>query len=117
MANTLTLNSVDRSRNQFQGAFPTEMWLVKATWADQDAVGANDTMRVTLTVPGVALGDMIVGLATSDTLTDGTDQAIMTAVVTAANTVTVSVHADVGEFAADSLNSTTVKLLVARPGW
>jgi hypothetical protein len=116
MANTLTVNTVKRGEKQFQGLF-NEMWTVKATVADQDAVSANDTAAFTMTVPGVALGDIVVAGGLNVDLSDGTDQAVVEFKVTAANTVTMYVHADVGEFAADDLNSAVAKLVVARPNW
>lgn len=117
MANTLTLNSAIRGREQFQGAFHSDMWKVKATWADQDAIALNDTLAVTLTVPGVAVGDMVVGWSISVDLSDGTDQALILPAVTAANTLTVYIQADLGEFAADALNGGVMRFLVARPAW
>ena len=117
MANTLTLNEVRRGRKQFQGFFASDMWTVKATWADQDAIDANDTLTVTMAVPGVELGDMVVGVSSSVDLSDGTDQAVLTAAVTAANVVSLYIQADKGEFAADALNNGVMKVLVARPAW
>ncbi len=117
MANTLTLNEVKRGRKQFQGFFASDMWTVKATWADQDAIDANDTLTVTMAVPGVELGDMVVGVSSSVDLSDGTDQAVLTAAVTAANVVSLYIQADKGEFAADALNNGVMKVLVARPAW
>lgn len=117
MADTLTLNSAVDGREQFQGAFGNKMWKVTATFADQDAVGAGDTASFSITVPGVALGDMVVAWSIAKDLSDGTDQATVLPVVTAANTVTVYVQADVGEFAADDLNTAVFKCLVARPSW
>jgi HSP20 family molecular chaperone IbpA len=117
MANTLTLNEVKRGIKQFQGFFASDMWTVKATWADQDAIDANDTLTVTMAVPGVELGDMVVGVSSSVDLSDGTDQAVLTAAVTAANVVSLYIQADKGEFAADALNNGVMKVLVARPAW
>ena len=117
MANTLTLNEVKRGRKQFQGFFASDMWTVKATWADQDAIDANDTLTVTMAVPGVELGDMVVGVSSSVDLSDGTDQAVLTAHVTAADVVSIYLQADKGEFAADALNNAVIKVLVARPAW
>jgi len=117
MANTLTLNSAIRGREQFQGAFHSDMWKVKATFADQDAVAITDTATFTITVPGVALGDIVVGWSIAKDLSDGTDQASVLPVVTAANTLSVYVTADAGEFAADDLNTAVFKALIVRPAW
>lgn len=117
MANTVTVNSTHRSVQQFQGAF-SEMWQVTATISDQDAVAINDTLAVNLTVPGVALGDMVIADSlTVDALDAGGDGAVISFRVTAANVLTMYVHADVAEFAADSLNNGVVKVLIGRPAW
>jgi hypothetical protein len=116
MANTITLNSYERGSQQFQGAF-SEQWRVKATITDQDAVSATDTVRFSLTIPGVVLGDMVVGITMTNDTSDGTDQAIVTGWVTAADTVAVQVNADVGQYAADDLNNAVVKILIGRPSW
>jgi hypothetical protein len=118
MANTLT--SVKQTRGeflQFQGAF-SDVWTVEATVTDQDAVLANAIGEFDITVTGVAFGDMVLGISVTKDLDDGTDQALFTAHVAAADTVTVQLHADDGtSFAADDLNTTTVKFIVARPAW
>ena len=116
MANTLTLGTVTRGNKQFQGIFK-EMWHVNATVTDTDAIALNDTLAMTMAVPGVALGDVVIGGSVADTLTDGTDQAALTFAVTAANVVTMYLQADKGEFAADALNTAVVKVLVGRPNW
>jgi len=116
MANTLTLNSAERDKKQFNGNF-NEQWRVKATVADQDAVAINDTLAMTMAVPGVALGDVVIAGGISVDLSDGTDQATIIYAVTAADVVTMYVQADKGEFAADALNGGVVKVLVGRPAW
>ena len=117
MANTLTLNSAVQGREQFGGAFGGQMGKLTATWADQDAIAANDTATVTLAVPGVSLGDVVVAHSINVDLSDGTDQATMLCAVTAANVVSVYIQADKGEFAADALNAGVMKILVASPSW
>jgi hypothetical protein len=116
MANTTGTPIVTRGSNQFQGAFG-EMWEVTVTITDQDAVALTDTARWPVTVPGVALGDMVLGLSITNDLSDGTDQAVLSAYVTAANTVNIQVLADAGQYAADDLNNAVVKMLIARPAW
>ena len=117
MANTLTLNTATKGRKQFGGAFGDDMWLVKATVTDTDAVALTDTLAMTITVPGVALGDMCIGFSLTMDLSDGTDQADVSVHVTAANTVTMYVTADKGEFAADALNGAVLKAIIATPSW
>ena len=116
MANTITVNTVVRGEKQFQGAF-NEMWTVRATISDNDAIALTTITEFDCTVPGVALGDMVIGVSSTVDLNDGTNEAIMNAYVSAANTVTVQVMADEAEFAADALNTAVVKILVGRPNW
>ena len=87
------------------------MWEVKATInADSLADGAGDSD--TIAVPGVALGDMVLGISL------GVDLAGMTVTgwVSAANVVTVRFQNESGT---DPLNlaETTIKVLVGRPTW
>ena len=117
MANTLTLTRVEQGNKQFQGAF-NEMWAVTAYVTDQDAVAIGDTAAFNITVPGVVLGDMVIGHSLNmDTFDAGGDGAQITFQVTAANTLSMVVHADVAEFAADAITDATVKVLVGRPAW
>lgn len=116
MANTLTLNSTNRDKKQLGGNY-SEQWRIKATVADQDAVAINDTLAMTMAVPGVVLGDHVIAGGISVDLSDGTDQAVIYYEVTAADVVTMYVQADKGEFAADALNGGVVKVLVGRPMW
>jgi hypothetical protein len=118
MANAITTSNVVRSRSsaQFQSFF-SEMWTVKGTITDQDSISATDTARFVLTVPGVALGDMILGVSVTNNLSDATDQITVTAFVSIADTVIVQAHADAGAFAADNMNGNTVRVLIGRPTW
>ena len=116
MANTITLTRYKRGNMQFQGAFK-DMWAITASIDDQDAVAINDTLELSVTVPGVVLGDMVIGVSLTLDLDDGTDQGTVTGEVTAADTVTVKIQADVGELAADAVTGAVVKILVGRPAW
>jgi hypothetical protein len=116
MANTLTLNSVNRDHVQFGGAF-TDFWRVKATVTDTDAIAATDTLEMTITVPGVVLGDMVIGLSLDSDYNDGTDSAVIQAIVSAADTVQLKMTADIGQYAADANNASVVKILIGRPSW
>ena len=100
---------VEQGAKQFQGAF-TEMWAVTGTMDFASVADGNSTSD-TITVPGVALGDMVIGVSF------GVDAAlgVVTAYVSAANTVRVVVSNL--ETAALDLASTTVKVLVGRPAW
>lgn len=117
MANTLTLNSSEGvGAQQFQGLY-SDIWKVKATVTDHDAVAINDTLAMTITVPNVTLGDHVISAAINMDLSDGTDQASYQFEVTADNTVTMYIHADVGEFAADAITGAVAKVLIGRPAW
>ncbi len=116
MANTIGTPTVVRAREQFTGLF-NDMWPVKATISDNDAITATDTLRFSLTVPGVALGDMVVGISATNDLSDGTDQCILQGYVTAANTVVVQVTADVGAYADNDLVGAVVRMVIGRPKW
>lgn len=116
MANTIGTPTTIDARGQFQGFFE-RMWAVKATITDQDAIALTDTMRLSLTVTGVALGDVIVGYSITNDLSDGTDQCIMQCYVTAADTVVVQFTADAGQYAVDDLNNAVVRILIGRPTW
>ena len=99
---------VERGTKQFQGMFQ-EMWKVTGTLdagSLADGAGESDT----ITVPGVALGDMVLGLSF------GVSEAgiTITGYVSAANTVTLRVQNESGGTV--DLASTTVKLVVARLG-
>lgn len=116
MANTLTVDSVTQSKQQLQGLF-NEMWTVTVTVADQDAVAIGDTAVFTCTVPGVALGDVVLGWGCSVDFSDGTDQALIMWQASAANTLSLTVMADAGELAADAITNGVFKVLVGRPNW
>ena len=61
MANTITVTktTADQWKNP-QGWFET-VWTVSGSFADQDAILATAIGEFDITVPGVAVGDMIVG--------------------------------------------------------
>jgi len=95
-----------RGNDQFRGVF-SDTWAVTCTLnsasvADQGA--ATDTVAV----PGVALGDMVIGMSA------GVDEAgvVRRAYVSAANTVTIATTNTTG--GAVDLASTTIKLVVCR---
>lgn len=104
--------TVKRNREQFQGLF-SDMWTVTDTALDfgNAAVGSGTFASVDITVPGVALGDIVMGIAvgvdTVDTVIGGA--------VTAANTVTLTLLNN--SAGAVNLASTTGRFIVVRPAW
>lgn len=108
MANATAVTS-KVGREQFQGLF-SQMWAVKATMDNgnlADAAGETNTVAV----PGVALGDMVLGTAFSLDVAGMT----VTAYVSAANVVSIRVQNESG--GAVNMNSATVRVLVGRPAW
>jgi ribosomal protein L18E len=109
MANATSVVVVKDGREQFQGIF-NKVFEVRATInvddiADQS--GDNDTIAV----PGVALGDMVLGISL------GVDVAGLTVTgwVSAADVVTIRFQNESG--GSVNLAETTIKVLVGRPGW
>ena len=97
---------VERGTKQFQGMF-SEMWKVTATLdagSLSDGAGETDTVAV----PGVAIGDMVLGASF------GVDVAglSVTGYVSAANVVSLRVQNESGGTV--NLDSTTIKLVVGR---
>jgi hypothetical protein len=105
MANATSV-VVRAGNDQFRGLY-TGTWLVRATLdADTLADGAGDTD--TVAVPGVALGDMVL----SASLAVDVAGLIVTAYVSAANTVSIRFQNETG--AEVNLASATLRLVVVR---
>lgn len=105
MANATAVVS-RRGNDQFRGIF-SDTWVVTATLDSGnliDQAGANDNV----TVPGVALGDMILGFSFGVDLAGMT----VTAYINAADTVTIRVQNESG--GTINLASTTIRLVIAR---
>jgi len=108
---TSTATKVEQGNKQMQGAF-SEMWFVTAT-VDPNSVAAGAEDTGTLTVPNVAIGDMVIGVATG---VNPTVDADISAYVSAANTVTIRLSNLNGAAALD-LATSTWKIMVGRPIW
>ena len=95
-----------RGNDQFRGLF-TDTWDVSCT-LDSASVATVSTATDTVTVAGVALGDMVLGMSI------GVDEAglVRRAYVSAANTVTIVTYNPT----ASSINlaSTTLQLIIGR---
>ena len=96
-----------RGNDQFRGLF-TDTWDVSCT-LDSASVGTTATATDTVAVPGVALGDMVIGMSI------GVSEAglMRRAYVSAANTVTIVTVNPTGS--SIDLASTTLQLMIARP--
>lgn len=125
MANTITnvtAATAEATSDAYigEGAFTKlfdPIYVYEGTITDQNAVALTTIGEYDITLTGVALGDIVLGVSINAAYDDGTDQATVSAHVSAANTVTLQISADDAEFAADTFNSKTVKLLVGRPAW
>jgi hypothetical protein len=95
-----------RGNDQFRGIF-SDTWAITCT-LDTAEVADQATGTDTVTVPGVALGDMVIGLSTG--VSEG--GLVRRAYVSAANTVTIASTNTTG--GAVNLASTTVKLVIGR---
>jgi len=95
-----------RGNDQFRGLF-TDTWDVTCT-LDAGAVAGGATDTDTVTVPGVALGDMVLGFS------HGVSEAglIKRAYVSAANTVTIVTYNPTA--GSVNLASTTLQMVIGR---
>jgi hypothetical protein len=95
-----------RGNDQFRGLF-TDTWDVTCT-LNSASVATVSTATDTVTVPGVALGDMVIGMSV------GVSEAglVRRAYVSAADTVTIVTYNPTGSSV--DLASTTLTLIVAR---
>ena len=108
---TATVARIEQGNKQLQGAF-SESWFATLTVDPASiAAGAEDT--ATFTIPGVALGDMVVGFSAGVNLTVDGDVQIF---VSAANTITVRIS-NLNAAAALDLASSSWKVWIARPLW
>jgi riboflavin synthase alpha subunit len=95
-----------RGNDQFRGIF-SDTWVVRATLDAGSLVdGAGETDDIT--IPGVALGDMVLGASLSVDLVGLT----VTGYVSAANTVKFRIQNESGSTA--DLASATLRVVVAR---
>lgn len=95
-----------QGNDQFRGLF-SDTWEVSCT-LDAGAVSAGATDTDTVTVPGVALGDMVIGFS------HGVSEAglVKRAYVSAANTVTIVTYNPTA--GSVNLASTTLTLIIGR---
>lgn len=96
----------DRDNESFRGLF-SDTWTVTCT-LNSASVADQAAGTDTVTVPGVALGDMVIGMSA------GVSEAglVRRAYVSAADTVTIATTNTTG--GAVDIASTTVKLVIAR---
>ena len=103
--------TVIQGKQQLQGIF-NEMWAVTETVDFANAATGSGTFAsVDVTVPNVALGDIVMGVSAGVDTVDG----VIAGAVTAANTVTLTLLNN--SAGAINLASTTCKFVVGRPAW
>jgi hypothetical protein len=102
---------VFQGNQQLQGIF-NEMWAVTETVNFANAATGSGTFAsVDVTVPNVALGDIVIGVSMGVDTVDG----VVQGAVTAANVVTLTLLNN--SAGAIDLASTTCKFIVGRPSW
>ena len=103
--------TVFQGKQQLQGIF-NEMWAVTETVDFANAATGSGTFAsVDVTVPNVALGDIVMGVSAGVDTVDG----VIAGAVTAANTVTLTLLNN--SAGAINLATTTCKFIVGRPSW
>jgi hypothetical protein len=103
--------TVIQGKQQLPGVF-NEMWLVTETVNfGAAATGSGTFASVDVTVPNVAIGDIVMGVAMGVDTVD----AVVGGAVTAANVVTLTLLNN--SAGAIDLASTTCKFIVGRPSW
>ena len=103
--------TVIQSKQQLPGVF-SEMWLVTETVNFANAATGSGTFAsVDVTVPNVAIGDIVTGVSMGVDTVDG----VVAGAVTAANVVTLTLLNN--SAGAIDLASTTCKFIVGRPTW
>jgi hypothetical protein len=103
--------AVSQGRSQFQGLF-SEMWAVsESVDFGNAATGSGTFASVDVTVPGVALGDIVMGVSIAVDTVD----AVIAGAVTAANTVTLTLLNNTA--GAVNLAPAIVDFIVVRPAF
>lgn len=97
-----------RGKQQFGGMF-SELWKVVATWDPASAAAGAQTTSDTITVPGVQVGDIVLGLSLT---TEVAASPIIRARVTADNTVTLAIISGTGVTA--DMASGTLRMIIGR---
>ena len=104
--------TVQRGTKQFQGIF-SELWLVSENALNfaNAATGSGTFASLDIAVPGVAMGDIVLGISVGVDTVD----AVIGGAVTAANVVTLTLLNN--SAGAIDLASTTGRFIVGRPIW
>ena len=120
MANTLGTPIIrQRGAHQFQGLF-NDMWVVTIPVSDQDAIADDVSVTLTATIPGLALGDLVLFAGFNKSQSDANASVALDCFVSAANTVTVkltNVDDAADAYDADTLTDGVLKLVIGRPTW
>jgi len=102
---------INQGRSQFQGLF-SEMWThSESVDFGNAATGSGTFASVDVTVPGVALGDIVMGVSIAIDTVD----TVIAGAVTAANTVTLTLLNNTA--GAVNLSAAIVDFIVVRPAF
>lgn len=110
---TATVSKVERGTKQFRGVF-SDLWTASLT-VDPSSIAAGAEDTATFTIPGVALGDVVIGVGPGVSLTSS-GEASVDAWVSAANTLTIRITNLHATNAVD-LASSTWKVVIGRPAF
>jgi len=108
---TATVVSVKQGGEQFRGVF-SEIWQATLT-VDPASIAAGGEDTGTFTIPGLVLGDMVIGVGPG---VNPTADAEVLAYVSAANTLTVRIS-NLNASSALDLASSTWKVVIGRPAF
>jgi hypothetical protein len=108
---TATVARIEQGNKQFQGMF-SEMWAATLT-VDPASIAAAGEDIATFTVPGVVLGDMVVGYSCG---VDQTVNADINVWVSAANVLSIRIS-NLNASVALDLATSTWKVVIGRPAF
>lgn len=118
MANTFTVDTVKQGNHQYLGM--NDMILVKGTVSDIDAIADDVSVEIDLTIPNLALKDMVIGVSFDLSLADANASIDVAAYVAAADTLTLkltNIDATTDSWDADTLNGAEYRIVIGKPGW
>lgn len=108
---TATVTSITQGISQFQGIF-SEMWAVTLI-VDPPSIAAGAEEFDNFTIPGLRVGDMVIGVGIGVNMTTDADVSID---INSSDTLTIRIS-NLHASTALSRASSTWKVLIGRPGW
>jgi len=108
---TATVTTVEQGTKQFQGMF-SEMWAINLN-LNPSSIAAAGEDSATLTIPGLALGDVVIGFSAGVNQTVDADINLF---VSAANSLFVRIS-NLNAAAGLDLGASTWKVIIGRPAF